>query len=196
MISIPLISVSHADTDWQTISVNSPIDNKTKYLFYYSGDVEHVFVNYHPPLFYPNLVLNTTQYTNEIQIKIPRFFPTDSSYAWFLLMDSAEQQIDSDMYEESKCFCTYTINIENSTVVELLAGAAPPTQPHHIVNHPTPDHCLPHTIEDYPDTLDTYENIRGEQVRVYLSSVLELLERGYLVPVVDDVEPIKCSLPW
>ena len=192
VVSFSLVLSSYADTNWQDISVNSPLDNNTKYQFYYSGNIEYVDVSYSPPLLYPFLMFNTTQATNDIWFKIPKSFPTDSSFFWLIITDSLGPYLEPERHKENNCFCVYTTNVANSTKVGLGIITVLPTQPHDIKEHPSPDYCLPHTIADYSDTLETYENIRGEQVRVYLSSVLELLKRNYLAPIQNDIETPEC----
>ena len=217
-ISLSLISSSYANTYWQTVSVDSPIDNKIKYLFY-TNNIESTTVLYYDKWFYHSLVFNTTQITDDqIQFKTPKNFPTDPSYNWIVLeyhydgdtnivdiskiVNYSSDMLQSanftvyenvyDLYEEDNCFCTYTINITDPITVEVATTTVLATKLDDIKPHTVHDYCLPHTIADYPDTLETYKNVRGEQVRVYLSSVLELLNRDYLVPIQNNIETPEC----
>ena len=217
-ISLSLISLSYANTYWQTVSVDSPIDNKTKYLFH-TNNIESTTVLYYDKWFYHSLFFNTTQITDDqIQFKTPKNFPTDPSYNLIVLgyhydddtnivgnskivnysydvlqsTNFTVYESSYDLYEEDNCFCTYTINITDPITVEVVTATVLATKLDDIKPHTVPDYCLPHTIADYPDSLDTYGNIRGEQVRVYLSSVLELLKRNYLAPIQNDIKTSEC----
>ncbi len=177
---------SYADNTWQEINVDSPLDNKTKYIFYYnSKGIELQEVSYYSNT--PSLLFmtNTTKVTDtQAQIKAPKNYPVDGHHSWMLYMG-----IDIDYeHEESDCFNIYTIDTTNSTslsfdYVTVLATDLSDPSVFKILT--LPDYCLPHTIANYPHSIKTYENIRGEQVNVYLSSVLKLLERNYLVEAID-----------
>ena len=200
--SFSLVQISYADNTWQEINVDSPLDNKTKYIFYYdSKGIELQEVSYYSNI--PSLLFmtNTTKVTDtQAQIKAPKNYPVDWHHAWMLHtgIDIDDEQhswifhtsidIDDEHHEESDCFNIYTIDTTNSTslsfdYVTVLATDLSDPSVFKILT--LPDYCLPHTIANYPHSIKTYENIRGEQVNVYLSSVLKLLERNYLVEAID-----------
>ena len=181
--SFSLVQISYADNTWQEINVDSPLDNKTKYIFYYdSKGIELTDILYFDRT-QPTLFFSTTKVADkQIQIMVPKNYPIESPLSWLMLSDGVERVFE---YEESDCFYDYTIPVYNSTKFEFIATA----HYHYYLDNDEPftsdDYCLPHTIANYPHSIKTYENIRGEQVNVYLSSVLKLLERNYLVEAID-----------
>ncbi len=184
VVSLSLIQLSYSvENNWKEINVDSRLDNQTKYIFYYNSEgIELIDVQYFTDFPSPGFVFNTTQVIDkQAQIKAPRNYPVDSHQEWIIVTDIS----GSYEYEESDCFYTYTISTINSKVLDFGYYTVLAADLDEVEILQIPDYCLPHTIANYPQSMKTYENIRGEQVNVYLSSVLKLLERNYLVEAIN-----------
>ena len=184
IIFFSLATVSHADNYWKTTNIISPLDTEIKYLFYYPDDIQLVDIWYLNEMSLPVLTFNITKTTyTQMEFKTPKNLP--APHNWFILIDDIEYDYD---YIENECLYSTIINATDSKILIFSYSMLPKIKLSDFEIHTIPHYCLPHTIADYPDTLETYENVRGEQVRVYLSSVLELLKRNYLAPIQNDID--------
>lgn len=81
VVFVSLISLSHAQEDWEEVAVLSTMDNKTEYIFSYSAEnivLEQIFGDKMEYPF-PEMRFNTVNNINgSFKLKIPKNFPMES----------------------------------------------------------------------------------------------------------------------